>query len=190
RTQVTSLAFNTDGTLLASAGIDNLVRIWEVKTGKERYRIKVSNPAYRMAFSPDGTRLAAAVGAQIRFFDAGSGTDLFTLSGHRGTVRALALSADGRWLVSGGTDGVGKLWDLATGKEVFSRGGNTGIIVDVAFSPKQDHIVSCARPKGNARREIRLWNAADGSQSGNTIILPFEVGAAVFTANPEQIACA
>ncbi|HJZ90624.1 MAG TPA: protein kinase [Gemmataceae bacterium] len=190
RTQVTSLAFNTDGTLLASAGIDNLVRIWEVKTGKERYRIKVSNPAYRMAFSPDGTRLAAAVGAQIRFFDAGSGTDLFTLSGHRGTVRALALSADGRWLVSGGTDGLVKLWDLATGKEVFSRGGNTGIIVDVAFSPKQDHIVSCARPKGNARREIRLWNAADGSQSGNTIILPFEVGAAVFTANPEQIACA
>jgi eukaryotic-like serine/threonine-protein kinase len=192
RSWVTGLAFNPDGTRLASAGIDTRVRIWDLKTGKELHQIKVEGSTLnRVAFSPDGTRLAALAKSKIRFFDADSGTELFMLSGHTGDVRALAFSGDGRRLVSGGTDRLVKLWDLATGKEVFSRRAHTGAISGIAFSPDQGRIISCgAGSGGTTRGEIRLWNAADGTPARNTMTFPFEVGAATVTTNPGLIACA
>ena len=132
------------GLALRPRASTSAIRIWDVKTGKELHQITGREmPSRRVAFSPDGTRLAAVAGSQIRFFDAGSGTELFTLSGHAGNVVALAFSADGQRLVTAGADRLVKLWDLATGKEVFSRSGHPGAISDVAFSPKQDQIISC-----------------------------------------------
>src|SRR5207248_710102 len=103
QTSISGLDFNPDGTLLASIGCDfppagtgYSVRVWDLKTGKERHRVTVPKTVGRVAFSPDGTRLAIFVGSQIRFLDAGSGADLFTLSGHTGNVHTLAFSADGR----------------------------------------------------------------------------------------------
>ena len=48
------------------------------------------------------------------------GTRLHTLTGHGGRVAAVAVSADGRRAVSGGSDGTVRVWDLATGKQIAS----------------------------------------------------------------------
>src|SRR5207248_642776 len=134
------------------------VRVWDLRTGRERYKITGAAPFGRVAFSPDGTKLAAAEETRVRLFDAGDGTDLFALSGHTGKVLALAFSADGQRLVSGGGDRLVKLWDLTARKEVFSR-THTWAVADVGFGPKQDQIVSCAAGgTATARGEVRLWN--------------------------------
>jgi len=55
---VFSLKFSPDGRSLASAGRDGTIRVWEVQTGRERFRL--SEAADAVAISPDGKMLAAS----------------------------------------------------------------------------------------------------------------------------------
>lgn len=40
----------------------------------------------------------------------------FTFSQHKDIVRDVAISPDGRWIASGGVEGIVKIWELDTGK--------------------------------------------------------------------------
>lgn len=57
---VMAVAYSTDGTKLASAGEDGVLKIWDVATGKELRSIAESNSLRTLAFSPDGKLLASA----------------------------------------------------------------------------------------------------------------------------------
>jgi WD40 repeat protein len=46
------------------------------------------------------------------------GWQVGTLTGHSGEVRSVAISRDGKWVVSGSYDRLVKIWDVATGAEV------------------------------------------------------------------------
>jgi WD40 repeat protein len=73
-----------------------------------------------IALSQNGTRLAASAGAEnprvVRLYDAASGDLLRQFDRHASAVLALALSSDGRKLVTASTAGAVQLWDAATGE--------------------------------------------------------------------------
>jgi WD40 repeat protein len=77
------------------------------------------------------------------------------MKAHAGAVEALAVSADGRWFVSGSQDWTLRLWDLETNSVVRIFEGHNGTVHSVAFTPDGQSILS-----GSEDRTLRLWNVA------------------------------
>ena len=90
-----------------------------------------------------------------------------TFTGHNGDIRSLAVSKDGKRLLSGSMDHRTILWDTETGKELRKFEGK-GWAWSVAFSPDEKKALA----SGGIDKTMRLWNIADGKEerefTGNT----------------------
>jgi WD40 repeat protein len=105
---------------------------------------------------PD-VRLRALVAA--RAIDKLLHGSLRRFEGHTDLVRWVALSPDGKQLLSGGHDGTVRLWELETGKEIRRLGENLALVRSVAFSP--DGKLALA---GHQNGDFRLWETATGKE--------------------------
>ena len=71
-------------------------------------------------------RLAtASFDGTAKVWDAVSGKQLFTLSGHVNEVFSVAFSPDGKTIATASRDKTAKLWDADTGKELLTRNAPT-----------------------------------------------------------------
>ncbi len=113
--------------------------------------------ALAVAFSPDGSRIAVSQGSRVSIHEASSLLPLCWLSGHRDLVRAVAFSADGRHLISGGNDGTLRVWDADDGAAVRTLEGHLGMVQALAAHPNASLVAS-----GAADRTIRVWNVITG----------------------------
>jgi WD40 repeat protein len=118
---VLSVAFSPDGKHVLTAGGDNIARLWEVASGKERRHFEGSNP---VAFSPDGKRVfTGSNDTTARIWDVLTGKAICTFTGHSGRVWAAAFTPDGKRVVTTSLDGTARLWDCATGRELCQLAG-------------------------------------------------------------------
>jgi WD40 repeat protein len=78
----------------------------------------------------------------VKVWELESGRLLRSLEGHTDWVRAVAVSPDGRFIVSGSDDRTVKVWELESGRLLRSLEGHTGRVRAVAVSPDGRFIVS------------------------------------------------
>jgi WD40 repeat protein len=78
---------------------------------------------------------------------------------HSGAVTDLAVSRDGRYVVSSSLDQTIRYWDLQTGKTIQTLKGHTGPVICVDISPDGKRAVS-----GGADQAVRIWDLTAGTE--------------------------
>jgi WD40 repeat protein len=87
-----------------------------------------------------------------RIWDVDAGAEILQLVGHTDTIKGAVFTPDGRYVVTGGSDGTARLWDATTGAELRRFSGHTGIINSVAVSADSRFICTAS-----GDRTARLW---------------------------------
>jgi WD40 repeat protein len=132
-TEIGCVTFSPDGRQLASIDQGGTLKVWDPSTGQElftRHGYSFGGPE-GLAFRPDGSALAA-IGrdGSVCHVDPATGRRLQTYRGHRTRPKSVAFSPDGHRLASVSPGerppdpGEIKVWDVASGAELFSLPGH------------------------------------------------------------------
>ena len=146
---MTSVRFSPDGHYLVSLSRDGEMLRWDatlLTESQQAYQLLPPN-ATRYAhfgFSKDGQRLVTGDGfSGILMLDVETGKPRRRIpNAHSGIVAVARFSMDDRWIASGGSDNVVRLWDAATGDLKETLIGHTAMVNDVAFCPDRKRLAS------------------------------------------------
>jgi WD40 repeat protein len=124
------VAISSDGRVIFSPRSDG-IKVWDAATGQEKRTLKGdTGSVYCVALSGDGQLIVSGEWgydwktskdwAELKVWDAATGQQLRTLKWQSRKISTMALSSDGRRIVSVSWDGMVKVWDAATGQELHT----------------------------------------------------------------------
>ncbi|KAG0051841.1 WD repeat-containing protein 90, partial [Linnemannia elongata] len=121
--------------------------------------LKMEDEVLACAFSPDGRLLGVALhgdGFGIAIYDTSTWQRIHLIMATQ-KVNSVAFSPNSQRIVSGADDGVVRLWDCTSGKELLVIKGHIDTIRSVAYSPCGNRIASAS-----ADKTVRLWDSETG----------------------------
>jgi WD40 repeat protein len=157
--RVTAVAFSADGGQVHAAAGDGGFRVWDRATGREVRRFGGPAGAAGAAFAPDGWAVSSGQDGTVRVWDAATGREVRHFAGYTPTVVALAVSADGKRLLSLDQGPTLRLWDAERGLPLHSHPLPPGPVRALALSP-DGAAVLWGGPDGH----VHGWIAETGAE--------------------------
>jgi len=177
-----SAVYSPNGKLIASVNGEGLLQVWKPDQPAPQQKLVLGSvahnnaPAFQVVFSPDMKSIFTCGGDKLARQHGGtdpegvniSGTGVRqknfdnTLGGHSDSVYALALSPDGKTLVTGSKDKTVRIWDLNTSKVIRTLQGHSDEITSLAFSKDGTQLASSSKDQ-----TIRVWNLSSTDEHRN-----------------------
>jgi WD40 repeat protein/TPR repeat protein len=180
------VVFSPDGRFVVTVALDNTVRVWEAASGAPvSAPMEHEDEVVAVAFSSDGRLVVTGTKDRTaRIWDAASGAPVSAPMEHHGEVDTMrrretalsgmgacrvldvlthsgcpvAVSSDGRWVVTGSDDDTARVWEAASGAPVSAPMEHQGEVVAVAFSSDGHWVIT-----GSKDDTARVWEAASGA---------------------------
>ena len=155
-----SLTFSADANALLAGFSKGPVKLWPLdRPGEAADFLGHSGSVGGLALLPDGQTLISAA-ESIRFWDVGTHHENAPRLSPRAGANCIALSPDSRRLAAGASDGRITIWDAASHQEVATLEGHKEELMQLAFTPDGDHLVSASKD------QLRVWHAASWAEIG------------------------
>ena len=169
--RVHALAVTPDGSLLASAGEDDNLHLWTLRSDMRLGRLTTEHANLLfghegsvpcLAVTPDGSLLASGSDDKtIRLWRLPDGECVARLRGHKDFVDSLSGTPNGSLLASGSHDKTIRLWRLPDGECVARLRRHRGAVSSLAVTPDGNMLAS-----GSHDKTIRLWRLPHGECAG------------------------
>jgi len=158
---VNSIAYSSNGRMLASGSADGTVRIWDMRTGEELMTPLRSGDGAVWSVSLATNGESVVSGTDVGVVCVWSLVDAHAyaqrLRGHSAAVSSVLYSPKGSHLASTSTDSTVILWNSETHQQLALLRGHTGVVHALAFTPD-----SLTLATGSEDQTIRLWDAVTG----------------------------
>ena len=170
-TWIRRVAWSPDGTRLVGGGDAGHVSVWDARGGTLHQRLAGhQGRVTSVAWNPDGSWLGSGGGSrdggELFVWDAHSGerhpawgAGNSALAGHPGVVSALSWAPSGELVLSGGSDGMVRWWEVQSGQCVRVREAHQGTVQSLKVSPDGSRLASCGDDGA-----IVLWDLHSGEQ--------------------------
>ena len=177
------LSFNPQNQILAIAGKDKNIQLWDWQNNKE---IVTFNKAHRMGintltFSHDSKKLVSSGSDKtIKIWDIEKQEEICSLSGHKQAINSVILSNDASKLVSTGSDKTIIVWDVEKQEEICSLSGHKMAINSLCLSKNNQVLIS-----GGGDKLIKIWNL-DSKEEEKTISIDNKSAIQSLTFSPDD----
>jgi WD40 repeat protein/serine/threonine protein kinase len=159
--------YSPDGRRIASISDGGTVKLWDASTGRmlmvlcrdQRHLDFRAQQRRALAFSPDGNYLAA--GGKV--WNAENGTEVITLHAAEEHAVCLRFSPNGKRIASVDLNGILKIWDAGTARELLAVRVDEKVIRQtslISFSPDGNQIVSAG-----SDGTVRFWDTSTGAET-------------------------
>ncbi|MFS8085296.1 MAG: caspase family protein, partial [Acidobacteriota bacterium] len=175
--KITSVAFSSDGAVVAGGVFGGDVTLWDTTSGDELKTIAgfANGENASVAFSPDGRLLARGLDKETTLWDTTLWQKVRTLTGDSGAIQSVTFSAKSDLVASVSSDKTIRIWNAGSGQEIRTLRHSTEVL-SAAFSPDGKTLAV-----GCSDGSIKFWEVASGHELATLKGHSYEVNSVAFS---------
>ncbi|MBW4486135.1 MAG: WD40 repeat domain-containing protein [Tildeniella torsiva UHER 1998/13D] len=164
---ILDISISPDNQNIATVDLDGKIKIWNLSRESSTLILEKQNSSYKIKFSPDGQTVAIGGDGKVEIWDL-KGSSIISIDTQQKVIEGIEFSHDGQKLVTFGTKGNAKLWNLANkasatvdAEQGIEIATNQGTIYSAKFNPSRQQLITAGEDGS-----IKLWDL-----SGNLITI-------------------